>query len=544
MRFASNQRIRTWLVALVLLGLSSSAGRVWGQSWQEVAREIDRYIEARLIDKGLAAAPPCDDATFLRRVTLDLAGRIPTRAEAQQFLADAAPDKRQTAVTRLSNSHDFSFHLRNELDLHLLGRLKHDGPFRAYLLEATRQNRGWEQMVRELLLPDRVPVEPSPVAFLRERARELDDLANDSSSLLFGVNISCAKCHDHPLVSDWKQDHFYGMTAFFQRTYLTKKNLIAEKFEGLPKFQTVDGVDKTAQFMFLNGTVVAEPAVERTEEQKKADDQEVQRQQKQDDAGTPRLPDFSPRAELVRLVMESDGGRLLAAAMVNRTWARLLGHGLVEPLDQMHSENPASHPELLEYLARDFIEHGYDLRRLHAAITSSAAYARSSRWPGEPPGGDQFAVAVARPLTPRQLALSLALATSAGAAVPDSASAEWGPRREQWESQADGLASQFEVPGEYFEVGVDEALLFNNAERIDRELLSPQKDRLVGELLSMQEEEALVNGAFWSVLGRAAEPAESAACREYLAARTERREQGLQQIVWALLTGPEFRFNH
>ena len=349
-----------------------------------IENAIDQYRNDRLAAEAIAAPPSINDDAWLRRVTLDLAGRVPTLAELRDFRASEDADKRTALVDRLIASPDFAFHLRNEVDLLLLARIRQDGEWRDYLLAATQENRSWDRVFREVMLPEReLPEDKGAGAFLRERVKEIDDLTNDTASLFFGVNISCAKCHDHPLVADWLQDHYFGLSSFFKRTYRTKQGMLAERFDGEVKFTTVDGEEKAAAFMFLSGSTIDEPAREVSEEEKKQIQEAIQKAEKEDEADPPPLPEFSPRTELVRMATDEGEQGFLARNMVNRVWARLMGRGLVHPLDQMHSENPASHPELLDWLARDFATHGYDLRRLTRGIVLSETYARDTRWTGE-----------------------------------------------------------------------------------------------------------------------------------------------------------------
>src|SRR5262249_31307859 len=149
--------------------------------------------------------------------------------------------------------------------------------------------------------------------------------------------------------------------------------------------------------MFLTGKVVDAPGM--------VEGPAVKKQGRQPKGAkaekAPPPPKFSLRASLVQLALEPDGRDYFARSVVNRLWHRHFGRGLVAPLDQMHSANPPSHPELLQWLARDLIEHGYDLRRLVRGLVLSNAYARGSRWPnGEMPEEKHFAVAQLRPLTP------------------------------------------------------------------------------------------------------------------------------------------------
>ncbi|REJ89460.1 MAG: DUF1553 domain-containing protein [Planctomycetota bacterium] len=509
---------------------------------------VDHYRDAGMTEAGVEAAQIIDDDAWLRRIMLDLAGRVPTLRELEEFRSSDTVDKRAAVVDQLVQSPDFAFHLRNELDLQLLAKIREDGEWRSYLLAATRENRAWDRIFREVMLPEREkPDEKGAGAFLRERVKEIDDLTNDTASLFFGVNISCAKCHDHPLVADWLQDHYFGMTSFFKRTYRTKQGMLAERFEGDVKFTTVAGEEKPAAFMFLTGTAIEEPPREVSDEEKEKIQQAIQQAEKEDNADPPPLPEFSPRTELVRLAVEDAEQNFLARNMVNRTWARLMGRGLVHPLDQMHSENPASHPELLNWLARDFASHGYDLRRLIRGIVLSETYARDTRWTGEsePPADELFAVGIPRPLTPRQLALSLTISTSNPEQLPGLEKPEdWPQRRENLENQANGMASLIEIPEDGFQVSVEEALLFSNSQRIENDYLRDGGDKLVGNLKAIEDDRESIVTLFEAVLSRPPTEEEIAACTDYLAARPDRRVAGIQQLTWALLTTPEFRFNH
>ena len=176
------------------------------------------------------------------------------------------------------------------------------------------------------------------------------------------------------------------------------------------------------------------------------------------------MPEFSPRLQLVDIALQDDSDAFFAKNIVNRVWARMLGSGLVNPLDQMHSGNPPSHPELLDWLARDLKQHGYDLHRLIRGVALCTAYARDSEWSSaaEPPGEGYFAIARTRALTARQLALSLQIAATSPGKWPDVAACdEWTKMRESLEKQANGWVREFEQPNENFQVAVDEALFFS-----------------------------------------------------------------------------------
>ena len=267
----------------------------------ELTAQVDALIDAQLTATETIPTQEVNDYQFARRATLDLAGRIPTLTELTGFVDQSSPDKRIVLVDRLLDSPEFSLHLRDTLDLLLLAPLKQDSAWREYLLEATRENRPWDRVFREILLPERErPQDKRPATFLHVRAKELDTLTNDVSSLLFGVNIACAKCHDHPLVDDWQQQHYFGLASFFERTVPLQTGFVAEKYDGRLKFTTTAGEEHEAKFMFLSGQSVNEPPETALDaESLKGLNEQLRKAQREADAAAPPVPGFSPRSELV-----------------------------------------------------------------------------------------------------------------------------------------------------------------------------------------------------------------------------------------------------
>jgi hypothetical protein len=506
-----------------------------------IAAVVDHFIDAKLNELGIRPAPQADDATLLRRLTLDLAGRIPTAAETNAYLASADPDKRLKLVERLLASPAFVRHLATELDTLLMAGTR--ASLRDYLLVAVKENRSWDRIFRDLLLPEGGDPRKGPTAFLKTRVRDLDRLTTDVSMLFFGVNISCARCHDHPLVPDWKQDHFYGMKSFFARTY-DAGAFLGERDGVAVSFKTTKGVSRQAKLMFLTGTVVDDPFAGKAP----AGPLPRKRPPKGRRGGgtPPPPPKFSARAALVELALRPGQGDFFARAIVNRVWHRLLGTGLVSPVDQMHSANDPSHPELLAWLAHDMARHNYDLRRLIHGLVLSRAYARSSRWDGPDfPRPQTYAVARLRALTPMQLATSLRLAATSPDTLPATLKPEELERRlEGLENSARGLAPLFEQPRDEFQIGVGEALLFSNSDRIGREVLAEGADRLLGKLRTIKDLDVLADTAVRNVLARPATAEEKKLLLEYLAQRKDRLAEGCRQMVWSLLSCSEFRFNH
>lgn len=509
---------------------------------------VDHYVAAKLAQSKVQPAPAASDANFIRRQTLDLAGRIPTTAEVRAYVAATEPDKAARLVERLMAAPGFVRHQVTEFEWLLTEGQGSDGgskgSFRDYLTRAVSEGRRWDRVFKEVIAGDTAAPETKGAdAFLRSRAKDLDKLVTDVSVRFFGVNISCAQCHDHPLVPAWKQDHYYGMKSFFSRTF-EHGDFVAERDYGTISFKTTAGETKQARLMFLSGDAVEEPPAPEPNEAQKKEEKRLLEETKKNKQPAP-APKFSRRALLAEASLKPGHEGFFARAVVNQVWQRLFGHGLVMPVDQMHGQNPPSHPALLQWLARDLVQHDYDVRRLVRGLVQSAAYARSSRWDGARPEPGLFAVAQPRALTPQQVGASLQFAvTSPDAFKGDAKPEEREKFTEQVERAGQGWASSLERPGDDFQVGVDEALLFSNSDRVQRELLALSNDRLLKVLLDLKDNRELATAAVWNVLSRPPEARELQVLADYLDKRSDRPTEAVRQVVWSLLTSTEFRFNH
>lgn len=525
------------LVALLLLAGVLSAEE------PRVEQIIDREIDAKLTAENISAAPVAADTAILRRTMLDLVGRIPTAAEARAYAEDGNPDKRVALVERLLDSPAFARHQAAEFNTLLMSGTNSD--LRDYLKTAFEEKRSWKQMFREMIVGvDNDPEQKGPLKFVRARVSDLDKLTNDAAVIFFGVNVSCAKCHDHPLVPDWTQGHYFGMTSFFNRSF-SHENFVGEKGYGVVEYKTVAGEAKKAQLMFLTGRTLDEPEnVEPDDAAKKEEKKQLEELKKNKQPPPP--PTFSRRAKLVEALDAEDATRMFANAAVNWQWRRFFGRGLVHPADQMHTGSTASHPALLTELGNDFSAHNYDLRRLIRGIVLSQAYARSSRWEsGPPPKEELFAVGSIRPLSPAQYGTLLKFAAAnPDDWKPDLAAEQFAKKVEQMESAGRGLGGNFELPGDDFQVSVDEALFFSNSDRVLKELLPANDGTIVGKLKKAENANAAIDLATWNVFNRPANDEERRALTEFLHRREGRADDAYQQLLWALVTSGECRFNH
>jgi hypothetical protein len=333
---------------------------------------IDQMIsEANL---GIVA-PVASDGEFLRRLYLDLTGSIPPSDVTRAFLDDSSEGKREAVVDRLLNSPQFSRHMANVVDVMLMERRaeKHvkNVDWQKYLYESISQNKSWDQLAREILAADGTDEKNrSAAAFYLARDAEPNGITRDVGRIFFGMDLQCAQCHDHPLISSYYQSDYYGIYAFLNRGVLftdkDKNVFYAEQAEGDVSFTSVFTKESDKTFPRLPTSFeIDEPFFPKGEEYDVAPADKVR-----------PIPKYSRRAKLAELATNGSN-RQFNKNIANRLWAHMMGRGLVEPVDLHHADNPPSHPELLELLADQFVAMKYDLRAFLREIALSATYQRS-----------------------------------------------------------------------------------------------------------------------------------------------------------------------
>ena len=341
---------------------------------------IDTLIESEFAGP---LTPPAGDADFLRRTCLDLTGLIPNADEARAFFADAASDKRARLVDKLLATPQHARHLATFFDLMLMERRpqKHVdvGAWQQFLFISCLTNKAYNLLAREILAADGAD-EATRVAarFHLDREGEPSTLVRDTGRIFFGMDLSCAQCHDHPRVADYLQRDYHGLFAFFNRTYLftrdsDKKAFLAEKAEGDVTFSSVFTKESGATRPRLpGGPQLTEPAFPRFTEYAVAPDAK--------DKNLRPVPKHSRRVELAKAATESNN-RAFNRNIVNRLWGMMLGRPLVTPVDELNSANPAAYPALLDLLAAEFAASGYDTREFLRELALTRVYGRSFELP-------------------------------------------------------------------------------------------------------------------------------------------------------------------
>jgi hypothetical protein len=344
----------------------------------------------RQVEAG-APSPLCTDAEFLRRLSADLLGSLPTADEARHFLQDPSPHKRSYLVGRLLEHPRYAVHMAHTFDVMLLERRNTEGikqeEWERYLFDSFQANKPYDQLAREILTADGTDPKSRPaVKFYLERNGDPNLLTRDVGRVFFARDLQCCQCHDHPLIEHYKQADYYGLFAFLQRGYMTldatkpenkgKPVYFAERAEGAAPatFQSVFDPKKAK-----HGTRPKLPGETEIDETYFPVGTEYQTAA----AGAPYpLPKYSRRT---RLSSEIDrGNRAFRRNIVNRLWAQMLGQGLFEPVDLDHPDNPPANPELLDLLADEFRSMGYDIKVFLREIALTSAYQRSMELPTDP----------------------------------------------------------------------------------------------------------------------------------------------------------------
>lgn len=315
---------------------------------------VDEHVFANLKQIGIPPSPVCDDTTFLRRVTLDIAGRLPTEEETTTFLATSDTDKRDQVIDRLLRSPHYADYFASKWTPLLKNRrdaasdITSNFAFHAWIRDSMLANVPYDQIVRELLAATGTVIGNPPVAWYK-RVKDPKEQLEDIAQLFLGVRMQCAQCHHHPF-ERWSQDDYYSFAAFFSQigrkpTATRGEDLIFHK-RGVATATNV----KTGESL--------RPAA------------------LGDDVGE-ISPDEDPRLRLADW-MSSEDNPFFAKALVNRYWKHFFKRALIEPEDDIRDTNPPTNPELLAALERHFISSGFNLKELVRVITSSSSYQLSA----------------------------------------------------------------------------------------------------------------------------------------------------------------------
>jgi hypothetical protein len=496
------------ILATSVLSAAATAAPTTGDEVQAVAGRIDSRIAVRWHEANVKPAAAADDATYLRRVYLDLVGHAPAVTEVRDFLDDPDSDKRVRLVESLLNTDAHARHFASAWRRILLPRGPAPGftTIEPWLQQQFRTNTPYDHMVREVLTGS--PTSPAVGGFYQALENKPENVAAAASRIFLGVRLECAQCHNHPTAA-WKRQQFWEFAAFFSEVRApgqTTTNRLGEL--------TIPNTTKVVRARLLLGK-------------------------------TPALDAAKDPREVVAAWMTQPDNPFFARAAVNRVWAHFFGVGLVEPVDSLGEDSQASHPELLDDLAKAFAASKFDMRFLIRAIAASKVYGLSSEQSGR--GQDDphlFTRAAVRGLTAEQLYDSLGVVIGTGA--PASRMQAIGGA--SFQARADFLArfDSSENPVDAH-TSILQALHLMNGKPIAEatSLRGNHYLRSVAEAkggTSAQRIEEL----FMLTLARKPRPEESARLAKYVDSGGPRgdKARALTDVFWALLNSSEFALNH
>lgn len=505
---------------------------------------IDAAIQAGWQKEKITPANRSSDAEFLRRVYLDLVGTIPTYEETIAFLDGKETNKREQLIDRLLADPRFAQHQTDVWDLILFGRRppgfdtdKREG-FQAWLRKQFAQNTPYNVWVRELLRAEGTSAENGALYYVQYRNAPAD--ASEAISQTFmGVQLHCARCHDHPY-EDWKQRDFYGMAAFLARlevVSLPKKGnlpvyVIGERntgdiqFTGPAKNQQPGMKGEPVAPKFLQGEPLAEPAMPADYKEARFAPNKV-----------PPPPKFSRKDQLADWITRPDNP-FFARAIANRVWGQYLGRGLVHPVDNLSAANKPSHPELLDQLTKSMVAHQFDLKWYIRELVNSNTYQLAGVGTGEPlPTWFQYARI--RPLSAEELVESWRIATGYETMEKTAGKKNSTSRYRPLEGYLLHFFGSPNTGTGDFQGGLHEHLYLNNGPL--SQMITAGKGSLV-EFVGDRNQpmEARIERLFLMTLNRRPSQPE----QERFAAFLSDAKANPADAVWTLITCSEFRFNH
>jgi hypothetical protein len=316
---------------------------------------VDQHVFANVQRLGIPPSQKCDDATFLRRVTIDLVGRLPNSDDRDRFWQAATGERRATLVADLLNHPDHADYFANKWTSLLKNRrddtndLAANFAFHAWVRDNLQAGTPYDRMVKQLLAATGTIMNNPAVAWYK-RVKDPKSQLEDISQLFLGVRLQCAQCHHHPF-ERWSQDDYYALAAFFSR--------VGRKPTGIQNEDMIFHERGVAEARNVRSGQVLRPRALGT------------------DLGDID-PSEDPRLKLAQW-MRSPDNPFFARALVNRYWKHFFRIGLIEPEDDIRDTNPPTNPELLEALEKHFISSGFDLRDLTRTLVLSEAYQLSSQ---------------------------------------------------------------------------------------------------------------------------------------------------------------------
>lgn len=500
---------------------------------------IDQLVSAQFAGRKPAAA--CDDSTFVRRAYLDLAGRIPSADEARAFLDDPTPDKRTRLVDALLAAPTYPKRMQDLFHVMLMERRGDHPEWQAFLNTCFEQNKPWNAIVAAILNPDADDEAMRGAAFFYtkrlekygENPTDFPGLTRDVGRMFLGADLQCAECHNHLFIDDYKQHDFQGLFAIY-------KNVSIRTDVKFPAVRELSPGDK------LQFVSVFDPAQQETGPRVPFGE-ELPLMEQPPLPNLPRnlKPPFYTALPSLAQELPTAENTLFVRNIANRLWFVMMGEGLVTPLDLFHSDNPPSHPELLELLAGEFAAHNFDIKWMLRELALTQTYQRSSVVPEgqEPPPRNSYLLGNEKRLSAEQLLWSTLQATGNRERLTKGAEAANKELEDYQARFVKAFANEPKEPEVAFQATVAGALFQLNDDKM-LALFRPQPNNLMERLLAVNNNDQAIDELFLTIFTRAPAEEERVAINKYLTQNADRRETALGHVAWSMVTAMEFFVNH
>jgi hypothetical protein len=515
-----------------------------------VAADIDKLIEKRLADAKIPVSPLTDDAEFIRRLSLDIRGRIPLPEKTAAFLASTDPNKRSKLIDEFLADSEYGEHFAT-IWFHRMIKPDDDNRgllsdrLRDWLAESFNANRSWGRIVTDIMTAEGArDKNPQTVFWLanvggaKNRQPEPNKITAAASRLFMGVRLECCECHNHPFAT-LKQTDFWSTAAFFTQTHADKSTKAQAKTGAVPSIQEGGAFrpkggknkDKTEPAPF--GSIVIPDTKGKTVKAKFLLAEEA------------TLPSKTVLRPAFAAWLTGPKNPYFARAAVNKMWANFFGRGIVSPIDDMRPESTNSHPELLDALAADFVASGHDLKHLIRSICNSKTYQRTSRpLPNNKEDEELFSHAQIRAMSADMLFDSLAVAM--GHEPGDKVKGGGKGQKKKAQGGARGQFRKFFHAEADDDVGVVEDYT-HGIPQVLRLMNSPQMNdtsAVVNRLTKGNAPpEKVIEGLYLTVLSRRPTETEMKRMKAYVGDAKD-AAKGYGDVMWVLLNSSEFLFNH
>ncbi|MCE9556008.1 MAG: DUF1549 and DUF1553 domain-containing protein [Planctomycetes bacterium] len=500
-----------------------------------VAAEVDRLLAEEAL-QGKQIAPEVDDATYLRRVSLDIIGEPPTPAEITAFVLDPASDKRSRVVAKLLANPLYGQNWARYWRDVIMARRSNDRALGlagnsvvVHLTEQFNQGRGWDAITRSFITATGKVRSQGSTALSIAHEGKPEETAAETARVFLGIQLQCAQCHDHPYDS-WKREQFHQLAAYFPRVVVRPlKQDVLPDFE-ITSIEKVRGGGRNKALPEHYMSDLKDPKAKGTLTQPLfflgGEKEEV------------GMTDRERRATLAARITSRDNP-WFAKALVNRIWAELLGRGFYEPIDDLGADRKCAAPKTVDYLTRQFVDSGYDLRWLIKTITATAAYQRQGLARAESDKTPFSAVAI-QPLRADVLfsALSVSLQVyDLDQVKPNRRGRPEGPRL-QFDQVFGFDPSQ---PRDEVTASISQALLMMNSPQLARAMRADTQQSPLGRLATaVKDDDQVLEEIYLRTLSREPSDTELAQARAHIK-QTGNRGGALEDILWALVNSAEFR---